>query len=306
MDPAPAPTQLTWRALLTLQDQVIARRQALRGGMSAAAWDWRFSSRRWQLAFPGVAVAHTGALTWEQRAWAAVLYGGEGAALSGDAIVRLVSGRGEEPEHIDVVVPESCQRTRHGQFVPHRCSQLDSWRHPVRQPPQLRIAPAVLHSSAWAPSDKAAEWRLAAPVQRRLVRATDLRRSLEAMPRLRRRRLMTVVLDDVERGAHAGSELNLLALLRKHRLPLPDALQFRIRTTGQRYLDAWWERPRVVAEMDGAHHMEVGCWDADTLRGNDIVVSERHDRVLLLRFTTGNLRHDEPAVARQLRSALLP
>jgi len=42
------------------------------------------------------------------------------------------------------------------------------------------------------------------------------------------------------------------------------------------------------------------------LRGNDIVVSERHDRVLLLRFTTGNLRHDEPAVARQLRSALLP
>ncbi len=117
---------------------------------------------------------------------------------------------------------------------------------------------------------------------------------------------MTVVLEDVERGAHAGSELRLLALLRRHQLPLPDVLQLRVRTTGLRYLDAWWERPRVVAEMDGAHHMEVGCWDADTLRGNDIVVSERHDRVLLLRFTTGNLRHDEPAVAEQLRSALLP
>jgi hypothetical protein len=35
------------------------------------------------------------------------------------------------------------------------------------------------------------------------------------------------------------------------------------------------------------------------------VIVERHDRVLLLRFTTGNLRHDEPEVARQLTEALL-
>ncbi|MDQ3611862.1 MAG: hypothetical protein M4D85_09725 [Actinomycetota bacterium] len=68
MDPATAPAQPTWRDLLRVQDQVIARRQALRGGMSAAAWDWRFTSRRWQLVLPGVAVAHTGTVTWEQRA----------------------------------------------------------------------------------------------------------------------------------------------------------------------------------------------------------------------------------------------
>lgn len=63
---------------------------------------------------------------------------------------------------------------------------------------------------------------------------------------------------------------------------------------------------RVAAEVDGAHHVEVGQWDADTLRANAVVIAERHDRVLLLRFTTGNLRHDELAVAAQLRKALLP
>ncbi|MGI8535953.1 MAG: hypothetical protein ACR2K2_05535 [Mycobacteriales bacterium] len=298
-------TAPTWTQLLEAQDGVLARRQALRSGLSAAGWEWRLERQLWQLVLPGVAVAHVGPVSWRQRAWAAVLYGGDGAALSGDAVVRLISDRGEEPTRMDVVLPEACQRARHDFFVPHRCSGVEALLHPARQPPQLRIAPAVLHSSAWAVSDKAAEWRLAAPVQRRLVRPADLQKALVLMPRLRRRRLMTVVLKDVVRGAHAGSELDFLGLLRRQQLPLPDRLQLLVRTTGRCYLDAWWERPRVAAELDGAHHMEVGHWDADTLRGNDIVVGQRLDRVVLLRFTTGNLRHDEEAVARQLRAVLL-
>jgi very-short-patch-repair endonuclease len=71
-----------------------------------------------------------------------------------------------------------------------------------------------------------------------------------------------------------------------------------------RYLDAWWERQRVTVEIDGAHHRLVGTWDADSLRGNDVVLAERHDRILLLRYTTGNLRHDDAQVAQQLREAL--
>jgi very-short-patch-repair endonuclease len=143
-------------------------------------------------------------------------------------------------------------------------------------------------------------------VQQGLTRPADLRRLLDEMPRLQRRALVREVLEDVEHGAHAGSELDFLRLLRSHRLPLPGRLQRPIRTGKRRYLDAWWDKQRVNAEMDGAHHRTVGTWDDDALRGNDVVLVERHDRILLLRFTRGNLRHDGERVAEQLREALLP
>jgi len=44
-------------------------------------------------------------------------------------------------------------------------------------------------------------------------------------------------------------------------------------------LDAWWERQRVAAELDGAHHRTVRVWDGDGLRANGVVIAERHDRV---------------------------
>jgi len=70
------------------------------------------------------------------------------------------------------------------------------------------------------------------------------------------------------------------------------------------HLDAWWDRQRVAAEMDGAHHRLVGTWDQDVLRANGVVLRKRHDRMLLLRFTAGNLRHDTDVVAAPLRDAL--
>jgi very-short-patch-repair endonuclease len=99
---------------------------------------------------------------------------------------------------------------------------------------------------------------------------------------------------------------SMLRLLRRAGLPAPNRLQRLVRADGKRYLDAWWERQRVAAEVDGAHHIEVATWDSDTLRGNAVVISERHDRVMLLRFTMGNLRHDGDTVERQLRTVLAP
>jgi very-short-patch-repair endonuclease len=163
-----------------------------------------------------------------------------------------------------------------------------------------------MHAAAHASSDRAAEWRVAAVVQQRLATATQLIEALDAMPRMRRRALVRAVLADVRDGAQAQSELDLLRLLRRHRLPRPDGLQRLVRASGKRYLDAWWERQRVAVEVDGAHHLDVGQWSHDVLRANAVVVAERHDRVVLLRFTTGNLRHDVSQVVDQLRAVLLP
>ena len=310
MTAALQPDSPTLADLLILQDQVLSRWQARLAGVSEDAWQWRLDTGRWRSVLPGVAVAHSGELTDRQRSWAAVLYGGPGAALSADAALIEMGMALPGPEVLSIAIgPErrvvdQVLRTSDHRVTVHRLTRIEEFVHPVRQPPVLRVAPAALHAAAWAVSDRAAEWRIAAVVQQRLVRPEDLRDSLAWMPRLPRRALLTTVLDDVELGAHAASELDFLRFLRRHRLPAPDRLQRLVRTGTVCYLDAWWERQRVAAELDGAHHRMVGAWDADALRGNDVVIGERHDRVLLLRLTTGNLRHDELRVAEQLRAAL--
>ncbi|MBK5305864.1 MAG: hypothetical protein JJD92_04170 [Frankiaceae bacterium] len=257
------------------------------------------------MVLPGVVVAHNGTVTFEQKVQAAVLYGGEGAAVSGDALIHLTKPRGDGPTSIDVAVAASRQVAPYSFFVPHRCSRLADLTHPVRVPPQIRIAPAVLHAAAWAPTDRAAKWRVAAAVQRRLVTVSLLRDALQQLPKLPRRRGIRLVLDDVELGAHARTELDFLAFLRRNELPMPDTLQFKVRANGVRYLDAWWDKQRVAAEIDGAHHMDVGSWDDDAMRSNEVLVATRDDRVLLLRVTAGNMRHQEVQLATQFRAVLL-
>ena len=282
--------------------------------MSEDQWQWRLDTARWQSVLYGVAAAHSGEVTDRQRSWAAVVFAGAGSFLSADAaLVELGMALGA-PNVIHVATPPTRQMTpqsfRTGadgtsrRVRPHRLAGLPGWAHPVRSPPTLRAAPAVLHAAAWAPTDRAGEWKLAAAVQQRLVRPAELRAALAQMPSLPRRALIGTVLDDVELGAHAASELAFLRFLRQYRLPAPDRLQRLVRTGSVCYLDAWWERQRVAAELDGAHHRTVGVWDADGLRANGVVIAERHDRVLLLRFTRGNLRHDAAEVAEQLRVAL--
>ena len=300
----------SWSQLLERQDGVIGRKQARLGGLTEDQWQWKLDNGRWQTVLPGVAVAHSGAITDRQRAWAAYLCVGEDSYLSADAALIEHEMKLDAPSQIQVVTSRRVRRRRLQDgsdvlVVPHQLVGLEAWAHPIRRPPVLRAAPAALHAAAWAPTERAGEWKLAAAVQQGVVAATDLRLTLDQMPDLPRRDLIAEVLDDVELGAHAASELDFLRFLRHHQLPMPDRLQRPVRRGKIRYLDAWWEKQRVNAEMDGAHHRLVGTWEDDTLRANDVVLVERHDRILLLRFTRGNLRHDGPRVAAQLRDALL-
>jgi very-short-patch-repair endonuclease len=303
-----------WQELVAAQDGVLTRQQALHGGMSEDQWQWRLDTERWQPLLPGIVVTHTGPVTLRQQCWAAVFVAGRGACLSGDAAL-VEFGLSLGPlKGLHLAVPYGRSVTPRLLATPgaapvrvqaHGVTRLDELRHPARLPPTVRAAAAVLHAAAWAASDRAAEWRVAAAVQQRLVQPQDVRRTLGGLPRLPRRGLIATVLDDVEHGAHAASELDLLRFLRRWQLPPPDRLQRPMRLGRVRYLDAWWERQRVAAEMDGAHHRTVSTWNEDVLRANDVIVAGRHDGTVLLRFTSGNLRHDAARVAGQLAAVLL-
>lgn len=301
--------QTTWQQLLAKQEGVLARRQALAGGMSKHEWDWKLG-HGWQPALPGVAITHTGGTTERQRAWAAVLHAGTGAALSGDTALRLAGLETASGKDVDVVVP----RARHvvggrlvggerREVVIHRVHRPERWAQELRALPVLTAHAAVLHAAAWAETDRAAEWRVAAAVQRRVTAVPLLRATLEQMPRLRRHALVLAVLDDVELGAHAGSELQFLRFCREHGLPRPDELQRKVRSDrGTHYLDGRYRRQRVTVELDGAHHREVATWEADALRTLRVVAALPGER--LVRLTPGMLRHDGEEVARHLRTLL--
>jgi hypothetical protein len=297
-----------WQEQLAAQDGVLARHQALAGGMSPKEWRWRLSSGRWQRLAPGVVVAHTGAPSARELAWAACLYAGPQAALSGDGALRARGLTGPLRTTFDVVVP-AAQRvlpfTVGGRtpVVVHRCGVLSARRQSLRGLPTVDAHLATLHAAAWAPDDRAAEWRVAACVQQRLTAVPLLRKALRELPRLRRRGLVAVVLDDVELGAHAGSELAFLRFCRSHGLPLPDELQVRVRAGGTRYLDARYRRQRVTVELDGAHHRDAAQWEADALRSLHLAVALPGERIV--RLTPGMLRHQGPEVARLLRALLV-
>lgn len=301
---------LTWRELAAEQDRVLAREQALAFGLGESAWNWQLVTGRWRAVLPGVAITHSGEPTERQRAWAGLLHAGRGAALTGDIGLVLRGFKGLTDPGVDVAVPWPRnvvnQRMLGGRELKvHGVRGLDRWVQPLPEPTTLSVAACVLHAVAWCPTDKAAEWRVAAAVQQRLTTPALIRDCLRQMQRLPRRALLREVLDDVELGAHAGSELEFLRFCDRFDLPRPDDLQVLVRADGKKYLDARYRRQRVGVELDGAHHRLVAHWEADALRSLQLAVARHGTGETLIRLTKGNLRHDGDQVARLLRQLLL-
>jgi hypothetical protein len=174
--------------------------------------------------------------------------------------------------------------------------------HPVRQPPQTRIARSLVDAAAWMATDRGAQAVLAAGVQQRLVRVTDLSAEVDRNGRLHRRKLIKQALGDIAGGAQALSELDFTRLVvRRFGLPEPDRQVPRRDALGKRrWLDVVWDQAGLIVEIDGAGHIDVlQYWD-DMSRGNDFTL--KHYRIL--RYAAFVIRYRPEYVASQIRQAL--
>jgi hypothetical protein len=308
-EPQPGPCPLTVPELLAQQDGVISRPQVLAAGMTKDWWAWKLE-RQWQRVGEGVAVAHRGTPDAQQLRWAAVLHGGRGAALAGDAALEFTGVRRLTVLTHDIAVPEKARVARltvPGLVMqPHRVAKLVKW---TAGKPHLRVVhahAAVLQSAAWVDTDEEAEHRLTLVVQQRKTSVLVLRTVLEDMPRHPRRRLIRAVLDDIEFGATAQSELDYLRFCRRNGLPEPDEMQVAVRTgTGLRYLDARYLRKRIRLEVDGGHHLWAAQWDADAIRSLQLAVAGQGSGETELRITRGLMRHHEAELVELLRQLLM-
>jgi hypothetical protein len=109
--------------LLARQAGVISREQAVRAGIGAAAVDRLVRTRRWRPLHPRVYLVPGYGPGAEARAWAAVLWAGDGAVLSGAGAAWWHGLLPEAPRTLGVTAPVR-RRARPGVVV--WCRQLDS------------------------------------------------------------------------------------------------------------------------------------------------------------------------------------
>lgn len=267
---------------------------------------------RWRRLCRGVLVTFTGELGPRQRAWAALLAAGPGAALAGLAAARedgMRTVRGQRRDAIDILVPAHRRAAELLHRMPVDMPAVFVRRTRYLPPEQLRRQPrrtvierSVVDAAQWAATDQEARTILAAACQQRLVVPSEILCLVERMPRLRRRALVRETARDLAGGPEALSEIDLARLCRRFRLPAPEHQQRRRDARGRmRYVDAYWPRWRLQVEVDGSHHMDVRQWEADLRRQNDIWLAG--DRIL--RFTAFEVRHRPADVAGQIRRALV-
>ena len=296
--------------MLTDQDGVLRVGSAMKY-LTPEALRWRVSSGRWQLPCRGIVVAHSGPLTEMQVLRIAALWAGPGAALAGltaatlDGLSGFTDGDRPAERPIHLLIP-ACRPVRRA----HPCLPLivhysrllgQDDIHPTRQPPRTRTARSLVDAAAWMATDRGAQAVLAAAVQQRLVRVEDLTAIVARNQRLPRRAVIKDTLDDIAGGAHALSELDFTRMLRRYRLPDPDRQAPRLDSRGRRrWLDAVWEAARLIAEVDGIHHMEVAQYWADTDRDNDFILQGYR----VLRFPAFAVRYNPGYVAGKIRDAL--
>ncbi|MDN5766601.1 MAG: type IV toxin-antitoxin system AbiEi family antitoxin domain-containing protein [Humibacillus sp.] len=256
--------------ILQAQGGVIARRQVLASGLDDDDIERMLRRREWARVHPGVYVDHTGEPTWIERAWAAILFHWP-AALAGPSALRVhgvrsaggvLSSVSTEPIHV-VVAHERRVWAPAGVLLTRR-RRFDDQVQLRLSPPRLRIDEALLDVAAGCRDEPSAVAVLADACQEGRTTPARLRATLRSRGRLRHRRTLLTVLDDVADGALSAFERRYLTQVeRRHGLPTARR-QMRVATRGGiTYRDVEYTDFATVVELDGrlAHAGSRRRWD---------------------------------------------
>lgn len=256
-----------WKAIkgmLAAQDGLINRRQVTAAGVTDSDITRLLRRGEWARVHPGVFASHTGPLTPAQRRWAAVLFH-EPAALAGVSALAAFGVRGHDDSTRPVVVAVDASRhpdARIGIAV-HRIKDYDDVALTNLSPPRVRLECAVLELAGSARTEAAAVAVIADACQTRRTTPQRLAKELTGRPRLRRRRLLGEILNDVASGAYSVLERDYL-----RRVELPHGLpaahrQHHVQRGGRvGFRDVEYVEWGVIVELDGrlGHEKAVDRW----------------------------------------------
>lgn len=266
------------QARLNLQDGLITRTQAFASGLTLADVRRLLRRREWVAVHPGVYINHTGKLTWRERAWAAVLVAGPGAALCLDSALRAHEGAGRKAGNdalIHVAVVHGRPRLAPDGVRIHQMVDLSSRVQWNKTPPSTRYDDTILDLASRAgPLDSVA--RLADACGSRRTTAARLRDRLDQRKRIAQRDWLRSVLSDVADGTCSVLEHGYLDLVeRPHGLPVGQRQALRDLGNGRIYRDVDLPELDIRIELDGKlFHTSTEDRDRDLERDLDAVVAE--------------------------------
>lgn len=262
--------------ILAAQDGVISRRQVLAAGEKPHAIERRLRRREWATVHPGVYVDHTGPVSWQQRAWAALLVAGPGAALCLESALRAHEGKGRrglDETVIHVAVPRDLTPAPRAGVRFHRMAGLSERVQWNRSPPRTAYDDTVLDLAAQGSAlDSVA--RLADPCGTRRTTAARLLARLDQRSRIAQREWLRAVLADVAEGTCSVLEHGYLDLIeRPHGLPVGQRQAPRLGSNGRIYVDVDHTELGVRIELDGRlFHSSTEDRDRDLERDLDAAV----------------------------------
>jgi hypothetical protein len=257
---------------------------------------------RWTRLLPGVVLLHTGRPSADERAHAALLYGGPDAVLTGAEALRRWSLHPEPTDdRVHLLVPDPRRRKDAGYVI---CERTTSMPASVRDRSGLPLAPvarALVDGARHQPSLVRTRAVVAEAVQRRLVREEEV---LQAISKGQRRRTARIrlVAAEILAGVRSVAEADFRTLVLRaghrplwnHDLLLPDG----------EFLacpDAWFDDAGLAVEVDSrTWHMTPEGWE----RTQRKLAAYARNGIPVMPVTPARLRADGAAVLRDLDAAL--
>ena len=313
--------EIAWRRLLTGQDGVVRRGQALDCGWTPRALAHRIG-RDWQVLLPGVLLASTGIPTTRQLRCAGVVWAGPSAALTGSTGLAEHGLLDRPGPDIHVAVPHARQvrsvrfrvlgepaappgstappgPARAPHVRPHRTHRALAATRPL---PVLSVARCIVDACLGTRSVLQVRGLVSAPVQLGRVTVDEVSAELAAAPSAGSA-LLRQVLTEVASGARSAPEATLLPALRAAGLT-GFTLNTDVYDVDGRWLarpDVVWSSLRLIVEVDGARwHATHDRWAADV---------ERHTRLeaagwTVLRYPAARVLADAAGVVAEIAAVL--
>lgn len=237
--------------LLERQSGVVSRAQLADLDVARRTLDKMLRKRELVPIHPGVYVNHTGRPTRDQEAIAAVLYAGR-ACLHLEAAL----DRPRDSGPIQVAIDASRRVRPQPGISIHRVVDLEEKVRWNLTPPRVRPEIAALEIAHRAEDDLAAIAALTNVVGARKTTAQRLGAAMADRSRLRRRALLTSLVDDLEAGTHSVLEHGFLdRVIRPHGLPEPSARQSPVSgARGREYRDVAFAELEMFVELDSRWH----------------------------------------------------
>ena len=289
--------------LVETQDHVLTRAQLLSFGHSPGHLAAQVAAKRWRALTSTLYVLHNGPLTQRQQWWAASLAVGP---LAGRTALQAWGIKGWQSAYVEVLVPRGARpELPDGVAIKvHESRRLTSEDVAHRDPPRTRLERSAIDAAAWTKDPRAACGLLAAVVQQRRTNASRLSAELKAAGHVRHVSLLHSVLQDIDGGAQALSEVDLAKVCARAGLELVERQVVRRGADGKRrYVDARVRSREtgrsVLVEVDGALHLLVASYWEDMHRGNELVIGGSP----VLRFASIALKLEPEVVIDQLRRA---